>query len=84
MGWSRPVVRLRRIIMIMVVIYMIQVCCGGPGLLKMLLLLLLLLLLMLVLGLTVDRMQGQRIVIIDNLLLILCVIFLLQRAGQTE
>uniref|UniRef100_A0A2M4D9I4 Secreted protein n=1 Tax=Anopheles darlingi TaxID=43151 RepID=A0A2M4D9I4_ANODA len=54
---------------------MIQVCCGRPGLLKMLLLLLRLLRL---LGLTVDRMQGQRIVIIDNLLFILCVIFLFE------
>lgn len=63
------VVRLKRIIVVVIVIYMVQVG-GWPRLLLLL---------------TVDRMQGKRIVLVDCLLLFLfSAIFLFQRAGKTE
>lgn len=60
-----------------IIIYMAQ-AGGRPGLLEVWRLVLVLLLLVL------ERMERERVVLVDDLLLFIFMVFLFQRAGQTE
>lgn len=61
-----------------IIIYMAQ-AGGRPGLLEVWRLVLVLLLL-----LVLERMERERVVLVDDLLLFIFMVFLFQRAGQTE